>query len=923
MLKQENLRNKVQTCVFMVCAFGLFLSIFFNRAQMTSGVSNTAKTTTATQSAASAIKNSPEVSGGKNMSAPASTAVPSADYNLSNAEAAHISVDAGLNPSDSSRSAMNVSDLADQNKNITTAVAPGVGSESSAASSIPAYQPAAGIVSYPSFGSVPAYRSSSSSVVSSSQSSVSASTVQAPGSDTTSPASENISSDQSSDNTASAPSSSSDSEPVASAASGAQLSRSINSAQILATPGQTNLDVTDFGGVPDVQQFYVSTVSNSPVVSVTGTNVFSSSDIGKLIEVFRAGPWITYSNWGPVVTQQDIICLIANVSNGTNLTLTIPCGWTMNAYCIVGTNNASAFQAAINEASNLVQTAGYTNVTINIPTGTYLMVSTNVLDTNSWISGLFTTHNALTISSGGITLMGDPDGGTVLMGCGAGMEHIVYPDTPLTVISSGYAPYLPMRDTLIWCAGPVQNNGLPLVFQNLTFDGGVQQGAQDYNYWTLIQGNGEGWDTSHHAIADWDGYDSFQMNMLKVFTNCVFQHWRGEMLIGWTGNMPGAKIDIADCTFYDGNATADNMYYGQHIHGCTFNQIEKVTEYYQYNGDSPTIFEDNIITNIAGNGLVINGATTHVIPPYYTIRNNTFYGTLNVADILFTPACNVVITNNQFYQPAIGISFTGLGLQPSDGTAAVMSNIVIVANDFHDTSLPIWSDGYPVEDVTVANNLSANLGQFAFAVGGWKTNWVFSNNTSSGYMDSSAVQAGSYFIDGTSDNMGWFGYNDYIGQTNWISYGNGSKHMITQATPNSVLAFGSDSNLLPPGAVIKVYNMTSLTVPLYISPGNQPNNNNNPPPNDNQSNNNNNGQTVTPQELGQMYKSNVSAATFFGALLSMWFPELSNIGVTPANVNIPAASSPADNASGAIALAPNQTLTFVWNNGTWTQQAPE
>src|SRR5580698_9051873 len=88
---------------------------------------------------------------------------------------------------------------------------------------------------------------------------------------------------------------------------------------------QASLNVTDFGASPDAVQFYVNTVSNSTVVSVAGTNVFSSADVGKVIEVFRAGPWLTYSNWGPVVTQQDTICLIANVSDGTNLTLTIPC----------------------------------------------------------------------------------------------------------------------------------------------------------------------------------------------------------------------------------------------------------------------------------------------------------------------------------------------------------------------------------------------------------------------------------------------------------------------------------------------------------------------------------------------------------------------------------------------------------------------
>src|ERR1700722_20931529 len=122
---------------------------------------------------------------------------------------------------------------------------------------------------------------------------------------------------------------------------------------VFSTRAQTSLNVTDFGAVGDAVQFQVNTVSNSTVVSVAGTNTFSSTDVGKVIEVFRAGPWVSYSNWGMVVTQQDIICLITNVSNGTNLSLSIPCGWTMTANCTVGRNNAPAFQAAINAASNL------------------------------------------------------------------------------------------------------------------------------------------------------------------------------------------------------------------------------------------------------------------------------------------------------------------------------------------------------------------------------------------------------------------------------------------------------------------------------------------------------------------------------------------------------------------------------------------
>src|SRR5580658_7245411 len=79
---------------------------------------------------------------------------------------------------------------------------------------------------------------------------------------------------------------------------------------------QTILNVANFGARADVVRFSVNTISNSTIVSIAGTNTFSPSDVGKVIEVFRAGPWVTYRNWGAVVTQQDIISLITKVSDG-------------------------------------------------------------------------------------------------------------------------------------------------------------------------------------------------------------------------------------------------------------------------------------------------------------------------------------------------------------------------------------------------------------------------------------------------------------------------------------------------------------------------------------------------------------------------------------------------------------------------------
>ena len=571
------------------------------------------------------------------------------------------------------------------------------------------------------------------------------------------------------------------------------------------------LNVTNFGARGDTIAFSVNTVSNSAVVSVAGTNTFSPADVGKVIEVFHAGAWITYRNWGAVVTQQDIVCLIKNVSDGTNLTLSVPypCGWNMTARCIVGTNSAPAFQAAIDTASKLVRRHKAKNVTIDIPAGTYLLGSQEILNPHYVMTSASDTHPAVTISSGGITLLGDASGNTTLMSCGAGMEHPV--GTSLSWISPGYAPCLPMRDTMILCEGPVANSQLPLVFQNLTFDGGLTNGLQDYHYFTLIQRNGEGWDTTHHAVMDW-APEACQMHQMKIFTNCVFQHWRGEMLICTTGDSPNSFNDIANCTFYDGNATADNMYYGQHIHGCIFNSVLKVMEYYQANASLPTVVENNLFTNLPGTyAITIVGATIKATPPSFTIQNNLFHEETGINGIQFSPAANISVLNNTFIGTGGAIVFTSIGAQPSDGTAIpVMTNFVIAGNSFYCAN-PLSMDGYPVDGMIVSNNIGLNV----IAAAGYKNHITVVNNKQGvniyggPTVNQAGIQSGYYMLDESNQ---WTIQNQPIdggdyAKTNLISYGNGVRHLLR----NSGAVFCLDDikpGLNPANATLQVWAQT-------------------------------------------------------------------------------------------------------------------
>lgn len=588
-------------------------------------------------------------------------------------------------------------------------------------------------------------------------------------------------------------------------------------ANLVVIPTTASINVTDYGAVGDAVRFTVQTTSNSPMVSVIGTNRFSSADIGKVIEVFRAGPWLHLNN-NPsqpvVVTNQDTICLITNVTDGTNLWGSIPQGWTKKTSCIVGSNNRLAFQAALDFASANISATNQ-NVSLNIPDGTYLIIGPKVLNPN-YVMGLWDNDISLSLSTGGITFNGQSTN-TILMGCGAGMNH-VFNDT---TVYGGYGHFNPLRGTLLQLLGPITNSQYPLVFKNLTFDGGLTNGLQNYNYFTLIEASGEGWDASHDVLLDINpNWANQQMHQMKIFTNCVFQHWRGEMLKNVTSNAGGTNtfIEFANCLFQDGNASAINLYFGQYIHGCTFRDLVKVEEYYQSHATLPSLFENNIWTNIISSAFSIVGSTTNFNPPSYTFRNNVFYGAAGYNQIHFAPAENIFIISNIFQGQAYGIVFSSTGVQPTDGTASIISNIVVACNQFNYSAVPILMDGYPVSSVLISNNTSKATGAaFASLTAGWKTNIIFAANTSAGWLDARPVQAGSFPFD-TGDNQFapiWWDNGAY-NAINPISYGAGRMHMITRATSKFYLD-DTQPSLIPPGASLTISNSDVTPALIYTA----------------------------------------------------------------------------------------------------------
>jgi hypothetical protein len=71
---------------------------------------------------------------------------------------------------------------------------------------------------------------------------------------------------------------------------------------------QTVLNVADFGAQGDARPIVVNTFSNSAVATTAPGFEVSGADVGKLIEIFGAGPLGTSTN------HQDLLATITNVS---------------------------------------------------------------------------------------------------------------------------------------------------------------------------------------------------------------------------------------------------------------------------------------------------------------------------------------------------------------------------------------------------------------------------------------------------------------------------------------------------------------------------------------------------------------------------------------------------------------------------------
>lgn len=537
-----------------------------------------------------------------------------------------------------------------------------------------------------------------------------------------------------------------------------------------------NLDVTSFGARGDALQMFVHTSSNSPVLTVQSTNRLGPSDMGKIILLFGVGPAISPTN------NEDVVAQIVSVANGTNVTISTTAFVSAQQVPVTyGTQNSGPFQQCVDACAG-------TNTIVAVPPGRYLMVAPAMLNTNlnyAPTNGPWPT--SVVIEKGGIHFQGTSPTNTTLLGCGAG----------IMVAGSMY------RGWIFRLQGPVTNDA-PLSFENLTFDGGIQQGR--------VSAHGVQWDVSHDAVVD---AGPGPLHAYKAFSNCTFTHWRGEMIKSVTGLTDGFVL-VTNCSFIDGEGSGFNFNFTHLISHCLFSNLFMAEEFWTGYMQGQSVFEDSTATNVLNAIVLVGALTNHAIPPYI-VRGNTLAPT--GTGMLLGPARNITITNNVFIGGNIGIGTDGMAYQGS----GVNSNILIAANVFTNTGAPFNVGGGGIdliEDVVISNNTAWNCGRFASGYG-WNTNIYFLSNTSTGKQAGvlySDELGGQWFIDDLSNAFPYFPVYDNAAPTNIVSYANGMRQSTIGAKTGAVF-FVDDAHPaeVPPGATLLVQNPGQYVVKIVLS----------------------------------------------------------------------------------------------------------
>jgi len=550
--------------------------------------------------------------------------------------------------------------------------------------------------------------------------------------------------------------------------------------------GKTTLNVTNYGAKGDAVLTWASTVQGSATVTLVASNKLTKNDVGKIIEIFGAGPSTTGTNY------QDLIALIQAVTNGTNVTISAPAGQTAsNLNCTFGTQNAGAFQKCINAATG-------TNTDVLVPPGRYLLIPPEVLDPSFVMQSYSDGASAVIIGNGGLRILGTNPSQTILLGNGAWQLRTNY-------VHRGF---------IFWINGPIKNTN-SLVFENLTMDGGVPQGHQAQTGFVAQAPAAAGWDVTHGAVVE--AAPLPLMSDLR-FVNCDFVHWRGEMVKSVTTYDSGLIL-VTNCSFSDGNGSGFNFNWTPHrITGCVFSNLFMAMEYYVGTMQAPSVFENSKLVDL-GNAIVLVGGLTNHTSPGYAIQGNQF---INVGrGVLMGPACNVSIVGNQFTNATWGICTDGSAYQGNDYN----HDITVASNLFNQVyyAFSIGSAGVDrVENMFFSSNVATNCHCFATGYG-WSTNIFLSGNVSSnpGNVDGSPL-IGQWFLDDPSNQFPIHNDYGYMGITNIISYACGRSHAIYNINGSGItnILYGIDDRTpeqIPAGAQLSLTNINQVPVNIMLS----------------------------------------------------------------------------------------------------------
>lgn len=564
--------------------------------------------------------------------------------------------------------------------------------------------------------------------------------------------------------------------------------------------------VSDYGAVGDAQQLYMGATSNS--VILTATNSVSAADIGKAIEVFRGGiRMVGVNSYGTNGTNwADCVAMITNVV-GASVYISQIVSNTGTLFVTYGHDNRTNFQNAISAASG-------SSTTINVPVGNYLILCPS--------NPIIQTSIGLVLYGGGISFVGTNAANTVLLSQGA---YTLQGDTG--DVNNNYG----VRRGFLFAVKTPITNDYPVRFEGLTLDGGVLQGNLDVHGAYPNPVDGLGWDTSHGAISIRDSGHSVAFSQM-LWTNMIVRRWRGEMLKS-NDNSTNGNLNLFNSTFSDGNATAINIYASLNISNCVFDNFWQVAEYYLAYNTNTCYFQNNLVTNITGNAFALNGGTG--VNPHFIIRSNTWYfNSPGYNGIQTTPAANVYIYGNQFIsQNNRHHQVIVLGSAGYQGTFP-NSNIVVAYNSFYNPYQVLQISGglnasapERVESVYMfSNSIMASasfdatpLGIFTYH---WTRNVQFEFNDFSGVTNGSTAfltgADGAQFISIPLNNTY---YTLLYDQTNYISYGNGSRYKaISPINPGAeYVLVTTNANQIPTGAQILVQNSSqnSAVLPVYLN----------------------------------------------------------------------------------------------------------